>query len=167
MTDGRRNYRLNGSTMGRDLYRLVSIVIGDEPLVHLASDSSDPLRRLRDQYIEDELVHLLVGTATMNRIQEEHMRSFRNDPDEFSFPALTHTCGLLQPNIENDATIPLTLREACNKIIHADMISAEDRGDSLPIGLTLRGALGSRAWIARLNLVEYVRASMQNFDGLT
>ena len=65
---------LNAATVLRDLYRLVSMVMADSVLMDAAAGNDDPLIRLRDQFLEDELVHLMVGTAVTNRIQEEHSR---------------------------------------------------------------------------------------------
>jgi hypothetical protein len=170
MWEGRHNFQLNSATVLRDLYRLISMVVADHAILQGSEGQDDPLLRLRDQFLEDEFVHLLVGTAVTNRIQEEHMRGLRNDPGEPGFRPLVHECGSLQPDVRRDQRIALSFREACNKIIHAIHIVAETAGDpahnAMPSTVTLRGSLGDAAWIAHLDIIEYVRASVRNFEDL-
>jgi hypothetical protein len=169
--EGRHNYQLNSATVLRDLYRLVSMVMADQGLLNSAAGrDDDPLIALRDQFLEDEFVHLLVGTAVPNRIQLDHMSGPRADSAELSFRPVEYQCGILRPDGSADREIPLTFREACNKIVHAMRIVAETAGnpDFSPIGDTviLRGERRDEAWVAHLNIVEYVRASVRNFDGV-
>ena len=124
---GRHNFVLNSETVLRDAYRLLSLVLGDQIISATCEDERDPLAQLHDQFIEDELVQLLISTAVMNRTQDEHMSGPRNDENELSFSPIVHHCGTLNANLmaEDVVTKPLTLREACNKIIHAEHITAE------------------------------------------
>lgn len=114
---------------------------------------------LRDEFVEDELVHLIVGTAVTNRLQLEHMRGQRDvDAD----------CGEVTPDVLEDRMEPLQFREACNKIIHAEHITVERDGEpehlfALPRVLIIRGTHRRHAWQARLNVLDYIRASVQNF----
>ena len=168
MWKGRRNFELNGATVLRDLYRLASMVLGDGALMTTAKDTGDPLRALRNQFLEDGLAHLLVGTAVANRIQLEHMSGPRDDPQEHSFEPLQRSCGTLRPDTEEDSVVPLSLRDACDKVIHALNIDAETLGvpeeSPIPSDVTLRGTKRNKSWVARLDLNEYVRASVKNFD---
>lgn len=167
---GRRNFDLNSSTVRRDLYRLASIVMADHVFVEEFQGEDDPLRQLRGQFIEDEIVHLLISTAIMNRIQDEHMQPFRNDSNELSFSSIDRPCGTLQIVNGDDADTNTTLsfREACNKIVHCVHLVAETGGDPehYPVGNTiiLRGTYRDEAWIAHLNIMEYIRASVENFE---
>jgi hypothetical protein len=168
---GRRNFDLNSATVMRDLYRLVTMVLADRELSTLAETEHEALARLRMQFIEDELVHLLIGSAVTNRLREEHMRALREDPAE-GFQPLVHDCGLLKLDVTVDCEIALTFREACNKIIHAEEITTEtEQGEAyafpvMPRHIVLRGHRGQEAWEAHLDLVEYVRASVRNFGDL-
>lgn len=170
MWEGRHNYQLNSATVLRDLYRLFSMVAGDEALMTAAKNRNDPLRSLRDQFIEDELVHLLVGTAVTSRVQLEHMSGPRNDAAELSFKPIDTECGKLQPDCEEYKFKPLTFHEACHKIIHALNIVAQTPGKpeetSVKMEVSLRGQLGKKTWIAHLDLLEYIRASVRNFNNL-
>lgn len=171
MWEGRHNYHLNSATVLQDVYRLLSTVMGDRAVMDAAAGSDDRLRTLRNQFIEDELVHLLVATAVANRIQLEHMAGPRNDPDELSYSPLVHECGQLQQDVSVLHRIPLTFREACNKIIHAEAIVAQTTGvpEETPVGtiVALRGRLRQVTWLAHLDVVAYARGAVRNFeDGL-
>ena len=67
--------------------------------------------------------------------------------------------------------VPLTFREACNKIIHADHVSPDIMGDlaehPLSPNIILKGQSEQNAWIAHLDVVEYVRASVTNLSNHT
>lgn len=168
----RRNFDLNGAAVLRDLHRLLMLAFGDAQLAERIQGDDDPLLELRWRNAQDELVHLLVGTAVLNRVREEHMRPLRKDPDELSFAPLTGSCGDLIPDLRKNETIPLTFREACNKIMHADWINlTNERGgrapyDPITLNLRLSGTQGSKAWRAWLDLTAYARLSVKNFgDG--
>jgi hypothetical protein len=164
---GRRNFQLNSQTVLRDLYRLLTLVAADGPVMRMSSETNDPLRYLRNRVIEDEFVRLLVATAIANRIQLEHMSGLRDDPDELSFDSVDRTCGRLQPNADLQTAVPLLFREACNKIVHALNIVVETRGppEEVPVErtVTLRGQLQRNIWLAHMDLYDYVRASIINF----
>lgn len=175
MWEGRHNYHLNSATVLQDVYRLLSIVIGDRAVMEISSGPDDRILMLRNRFIEDEFVHLLVAIAVANRIQLEHMAGPRNDPNELSYSPLVHECGQLQEDISILQRIPLTFREACNKIIHAEAIVAQTTGipEESPVGrlVALRGRRRQGGqqltWLAHLDIVDYARGSVRNFeDGL-
>ena len=164
------NFQLNAGLILKDIYRLVLLVTSDADFLKIVDDKADPLWHLRDLFLEDELVHTLVSTAVSNRIQLDHMSDISGDggPRDDTTPNLN--CGELQKSFpENEVTEDLTFREACNKIIHAVHIVVETGGDPAyyPIHpeITLRGTHGV-SWQARLNLIEYARASVLNFRRL-
>lgn len=167
---GRRNYELNTEKIRRDLYRLATLVLADRPMSVEAHDTDDPLAKIRDQFVEEELLHLLISTAITNRIIGEHLGELRNDPAEMSFPPINQDCGALKKNLQSQVEELLSLREAANKIIHANEIESEtqDIADGafpiLPNILTLRGELSSSHWEAKLDLVKYIRASANNLN---
>lgn len=168
----RRNYKLNSAIVLRDVYRLLSVVQADEPLVMATRSDTDEFAMLRDWFAEDEFVHLLIGTAVANRAQDDHMKSFRNDENELSFQTKTAQCGTLIRNYtdENSPTEELSFREACNKIIHAEKIMPElqqVKGAYTPFLLpevTLYGEQNRREWKAVLDIHSYCRSSYINFQ---
>lgn len=171
---GRHNYIINSETVLRDLYRLLNVVLADEALARVATEDQDLLIQLRDQFVEDELVHLLISTAVMNRSHDDHMAGPRKDEHELSFRDVDRTCGRLTvtmggKTVEDGA---LTLREAANKIIHAENITVETLQidglafQPLPQTVILEGRLGKKEWVAVLNVPDYARASIMNFRDL-
>lgn len=167
---GRHNYVINADTVLKDVYRLLSLVMGDHALALLPDDGYHLLVGLRDQFVEDELVHLLIGTAVMNRSHDDHMSGPRRDEDELSFVPVTLICGTLTTEGRTETvTEDLLLREACNKIIHADEIrvDAETVENAafpfLPQNVILIGRAYGRPWQGVLNVPNYVRATIMNF----
>lgn len=163
-----RNFDLNADTILRDLYRLAVLVLGDGQLFGNAA-ADDALIELRDRFIDDEIVHLLISTAIMNRIQDEHMWHVRNDPDEVSFSPITRICGSIQsfPDGHPGPNQQLSFREATNKIVHALRIYVETDGGPQGAGIgriiALRGELYGVEWRAELNILDYIRAGVENF----
>lgn len=155
------SYRLNSATVLRDLHRLIAAFFSLSSIDTIVEDEADPLHTLRTQFTEVEIVHQLINTAIMNRLQMEHMHRLREDPDELSFQLLEAVCGELCPDIRNDETIELDFREACNKIIHAQQIEIFDWNNPV---LRLEGTLGTNEWCAFVEITDYVRASVRNFE---
>jgi hypothetical protein len=169
---GRHNYTLNSSTVLSDVYRLLTVVFADRAIAAVCQSERDELAQMRDQFIEDELVHLLIATAAMNRTHHDHMGGPRSDETELGFELVEHHCGLLVPDVSVDPPReePLIFREACNKIIHATQIVVEtEEVDQLPYPValatvTLRGTRAGTPWQARLDVPEYARATWMNFS---
>lgn len=167
---GRNNFELNASIALRDVYRLFLVFAGDARIFDLtADDQQDPLRLMRDDLFVDEITHLLIGTAIANRIQLEHMDAPRSEPSDEAARVSDVGCGDLWPDVVGDkGSQKLSFREACNKIVHAIHI-VPDCGNPAENPLTsdvkLRGHKGKEAWVAYLNIPQYVRASVMNFRG--
>lgn len=163
--NGRKNFELNAAIALRDVYRLFLVFAGDERIFDLVGDDrEDPLRLMRNDLFVDEITHLLIGTAIANRIQLEHM-----DAVDEARKVADVACGELQPDVlEGKASRKLNFREACNKIVHAIHI-VPDCGNPEENPLTsevkLRGHKGKQAWMAYLNIPQYIRASVLNFRG--
>lgn len=91
---------------------------------------------------------------------------------ELSFAPLVHECGSLvnNDNKESSIQVPLNFREACNKIIHADDITAEIEHiygaayPNLPLAVVLRGGHAKNSWKAFLDVPKYVRGTFKNFQ---
>lgn len=157
---GTPGYRLNSSVVLRDLHRLLSTFLALGPVRQLAAEA-DPLLELHELCAEDDIVHLLVSTAVSNRLHLEHMQELRDSPQELAFEPLSGTCGELWTEEKNEASEPLQFREACNKILHAKSIEIFDT--KKPV-LRLFGTLGRREWMALVEVLDYVRISVRNFE---
>lgn len=155
-----------------ELYRLGTLVAADDKLMKAGpGNRTAALQYLRNRFLEEEIIHLLVSTATASRIHAEHMSGPRSDADEISYTQLKGNCGQLWPDIAKSDLIDLTLREACNKIVHALEITIETEGaiESTPIKhvVNLRGKLGSREWRCELNLYAYIELCVANLNVLS
>ena len=156
------NYQLNSALVLRDAYQLLSLVLSDPALMALSVNHDDALLILRDRFIEDEIVHVLVSIAISNRIQLDHLHDQLGPADE--------ACGMLRPDINTEQLFALSFREACNKVIHAVNIVAVRENEELDSPLTtnvaLRGTKDGKAWEAHLDLVAFLRSTTRNFTPL-
>lgn len=132
-----------------DAYRLLATIYASQFFPHEPIDTEDPrsLAHLASEFEDDESTHLLLSIAiaartTLNRNSE----------------LAELTCGDLT---EASGTKPLTLREACNKVIHAQEIRADVELDGRlvvrqnPI-MHLEGEMpGGKWWAARLDLEPF------------
>jgi hypothetical protein len=167
---GQHNYELNAATVLHDLYRLLCTVASERRLLRVIKRRDDPLLSLRGRFAEDEIVHLLVQTAVMNRLQLDHLVELRKGDSPALPPIEDYVCGSINEDVaEKDEMKDLTFREACNKIVHAKQIAVErdapsrDVFDRMPEGLILRGTRNVKAWQAHLSIYDYIRASTLNF----
>ncbi len=158
-------YRFNSSIALRDLNRLLSTFMAIAPIrLIFEGDAEDPLYSLMDLCAEDEIIHLLVSTAVMNRAHLEHMQKLRENPDENTFEPVDGVCGRLWPTNENGLQpVPLCFREACNKIIHTKSTTFENLECGQPM-LRLLGRQGKKEWMVEIEVIEYVRLSVRNFQ---
>jgi hypothetical protein len=149
-------YRLNSTIVLRDLYRLVAVLLSLVPIESHGRDDDDPLITLRERFAEDEIVHLVVSAAISNRLQLQHMRQLREDPNELSFSPIEGACGSLVER-PGQPSRSLGFRDACNKLIHAqDIVLPDIRGPVL--------RLTGEQWVAEVDMLQYARLSVLNFD---
>jgi hypothetical protein len=149
------------AALRRDLYLLLAFALASKSFAEQSADIDyDSLQRLRDDHEFTEVSGLLMSTAVRLRVLE--------DRGEVPAQGMQRHCGTLT---SRQVTKPLTVREACNKIIHARKvqlrISHRDAEDAaLPSPTTeymepfilLHGTLGRTTWRAFLDLVKFVRA---------
>ncbi len=172
MAGQRHNYDLNSALVLRETYRLASVMLAEPRLMELANGNhEEPLYRLRERFLQDELVQQVLSLAISNRTQVEHMGDYRAGLDDQGFQPSKFPCGSLQPDCEQNNWVPLTFLEACHKIIHARNIVGRAVGSGVPedfplkMEITLRGNRGEKSdWVAHLDLLEYIRGSVHNFS---
>ena len=165
----RHNYELNSNTVLRDAYRLLCVVIADCRIAEFADNGTDNLVSLRAPFFEVELVHTLIQLAVMNRTQLNHKEEPRSDCTDLSFKPIERKCGELTENGgANSEKKYLTIREACNKIIHAEKIVPVKKGGRPFLGdectLILHGAKNQKKWQANLDILEFLRGTFDNFN---
>jgi hypothetical protein len=150
----------NISNVLLDIYRLLTIFMASKgiaelemPLPHLYAE--DPLQRF-DEFESDEMTRILLTVAITIRVID--------DRESKSFDFLALNCGCLTPNTGDAMRVSdLTVREACNKVLHASKIEFERT--TLPNGrcflqprIHLFGTDYRRqTWQANLDIVLFCR----------
>jgi hypothetical protein len=169
----------------KELYRLVTMVLASDPIAERAlhwvigKSKERPgyrthyLQGLAQRYFADELSRILIYTAIQGRLY-----SSMKYPS--SFPVWEEACGELEQGPRTGVPlgegplggkmIPLTLREAFNKIIHATAMNTDSEAITAREGeavastnrikpvLYLYGThMNGKPWRATLKLLEFVR----------
>jgi hypothetical protein len=159
---GPQGHELDPEPLALDLYRLLCMVVADRPIAKL-SERSWALPFLQDRYRRSEITHALVSSAIALRI-------WLDQRDSREYDNFKTKCGKLYPNWpkQKNKVDNLTLREACNKIVHADDIrfdivvpdrahNPDENGNYLRPHIYLYGVKGNRRWRAKLSIIEFVR----------
>jgi hypothetical protein len=151
-----------------DLYRLVCIVLADKALAKLSVDARGAgVAELQARYRKVEITRILVSSAVALRIMfDRYPKAFGKLPQR--------PCGVLYPKWPGRTREFLSLREACNKIIHAtdikdDLVipdkaqNPDEEGSYVQPFLYLYGTKESDGWRAQLSIVEFVRGAASAF----
>lgn len=137
-----------------ELHRLVCIFLASRSFADLRQapveypDVLDPLLEREDE----EITRILLSVAITARVVD--------DREEKLFELVAGNCGALE---EGEATNPLTLREACNKIIHAtklrfDFSETETGQRYLNPTLYLYGQRHNGSpWKASLDIIQFAK----------
>jgi hypothetical protein len=144
-----------------DLYRLLTIFLASRHLAELRTETNiDPITALQDPEM-DEITRILISTAVIARIIDDRDNHFLSQQNT--------ECGWLIKNLENpDENCDLTLREACNKIIHAKKIrtdlEVENHKSYLNPMMYFYGTHRDIEWKACLDIVEFVKKYYENLQ---
>ena len=143
--------------VSRDLYRLACIFHASPSL---GNDGFDLTADLRRQFQEAEAAHLLISIASVLR------NSHDQNPNRTEFwrkQLPSDDVGELIKGIEAQTKpLPLTFREACNKIIHCttlnyDYVHQSARvGDPLLRKIHLYGFLNDTEWKASIDIDRFI-----------
>lgn len=146
----------NPETVLLELHRLLAIFLSSRSFAELRTgigESWEPIEALQSCE-EDEITRILLTVAITFRIIDNRKRDY--------IPP-SRPCGTLMKNLNNPATSgPLTVREACNKIIHAHVIRGDldDTKDGqvyLNPTIYLYGPPGRVQWKATLNIIDFAK----------
>ncbi|MDB6025850.1 MAG: hypothetical protein JWM68_2073 [Verrucomicrobiales bacterium] len=153
--------RLGVDTIRRDLYLLSSHVFGSPALTDIANeDLGAPFSELLQIHEESEIQHLLIDIAARLRIlDDEYYRANREPSSNWA-----DNVGSLMVNLANPNQGPLSLREACNKIIHVETLDfwrtrpQEDEPISFPLEprVSLYGTFNGNRWKAEIDLKRFI-----------
>jgi len=164
-------YRRSGDRIRLDLYRLVTIFYSSPTLRELQDEGTafDAIAGLRtsceNQEIHDLLLRLAAGYRTfIDQRGPQAQGALR--------PGLRDRCGeLWSPKARETTRELLTLREGCNKILHADRIERQflahrdpSRYSLLP-RVHLHGKHKRKSWTAELDIVRFVELLFFRYRG--
>jgi len=138
-----------------DLWRLTTIFLSDQKFSEWEHNSGDKAVADLREFEEDEITRILITSAIAVRIVDDRDGPFVDDH--------TDPCGTLIRDFNQAEEVPLSLREACNKIVHAHRINFDVEGDYrdgptyLNPTMYLYGELGGRPWKAVLRVLDYAK----------
>lgn len=155
-------YRPSIERLKIDLHQIISIFLASRPLAKLVAREPEYVTRdlVMHELVETEICRLLLSTAITLRVLDD--REHR-DLDCFSLHCGTLIMNTKQPNVAKR----LTIREACNKIIHATDVHYERLSELsayqyLDLSFRLEGAhRDGTTWIAIINAYEFAREGLR------
>ncbi len=150
----KEGYRPNTDSLLLELHRLLAIFLSSKGFAELRGDAGNnahPFDYLQERE-EDEITRILLAVAVNARVID--------DREQRVFDLFSLDCGVL---VESGVENGLSLRDACNKILHAqkfrfDLSETEARQQYLNPVIYLYGERqNGGAWKATLNVIAFVR----------
>jgi hypothetical protein len=167
-----RGHRFDGESFALDVYRLLAIVLSDQQIARLGDETrhhQPPVWQLQERFRRGEVVRILISSAVALRA------SLDQYPKQFK-ATRKQSCGSLWPSWPKNKRKPemLTLREACNKIIHSDDIrddlvipdrkyNPDETGAYIRPFLYLYGTKDGSRWRAKLSIVDFAQRAAYVF----
>jgi hypothetical protein len=154
-----------------DLYRLITCFYSSVTFAERGEDLDyDPVRDLQGEFEEFEITRLLVNIAAITRVMDERGNCLS---ERFGLE-----CGVLIEDLtEPEEIILLNLREACNKIIHAEKLNWDveqlKNEGNLPYPTShfitpciyLYGSKRKKKWKATLDIAKFVKHNATLWNG--
>ena len=150
----REGHLPNMQTVFLDLYRLVSTFLASKNFAELRNEHGlDPISELQEPEF-DEITRILISSAVTARIIDDRDNHFLSQNDT--------KCGWIISDLtKEEKKVELTLREACNKIIHASKIrtdlEVENHKSYFNPIIYFYGKHGKKEWMACLDIIEYAK----------
>lgn len=152
----KEGYRPNTEHAAFELHRLLAIFLASPSFAKLRKgngESWDAIDHLQ-QFEDDEITRILLSAAVTARVVD--------DREDGIFELIAGDCGILSEAKGGETTeVPLTLREACNKIIHAkkirfDVSETDERQPYLNPTIYLYGTRSNGLeWKATLDVIKF------------
>ena len=140
-----------------ELHRLLSIFLASRSFAELCinypGEGFDPIYKIQE--VESDVnTRILLSLAITARVID--------DREDQVFGLLGSDCGILQKDLSSDVAIDiLEIREACNKIIHADKIrfGVEELGVQRYLNpiIYLYGNQRGNEWRAQLDVIKFCK----------
>jgi hypothetical protein len=159
-------HRPNFDVIAIELHRLVSIFLASRSFADLMTTPEGHASQLRDPIFQlqecedDEISRILLAVAISGRVLDDNA--------DRVLGLFAGTCGTLVADLDHpDRAVPLELREAFNKILHAESVHGDiDRSETRQIYrnpvIYLYGTQHRRRWKATLDVVAFAKEYMSN-----
>lgn len=160
-TDETQPHAIERGSFVLDLYRLICMVSASRDVAKRGL-AAPAIAMMQGSFFRSEVTRILISCAAGLRIQFDQSRGPTNEQKA--------DCGKLFPNWVTDPNKVevLSLREACNKIIHATDIrfdvvvpdaarNPDEEGAYFRPQLYLYGSKGRDDWRAQLSLIDFAR----------
>jgi hypothetical protein len=139
-----------------ELHRLLAIFLASRHFSELCEENPgktfDPIYKIQEVE-EDEITRILLTLAITARVVD--------DREGQVFKLVGSDCGTLQKDVSNQGLEELDIREACNKIIHAQTVrfDVEDLGVRRYLNRTiyLYGSFQGENWRAELDVIKFCK----------
>lgn len=139
-----------------DLHRLLAIFLASRHFAELCErypgEGFDPIHKIQEVEM-DEITRILLNLAVTARVVD--------DREGRVFELIGSNCGSLQKDLSNQETDVLEIREACNKLIHAENVrfDTEELGVQRYLNPTiyLYGTLQGKRWRAQLDVIKFCK----------
>lgn len=147
----------------RATLNLLSIVMADKSIKEKYFECQVPNLQWIEEIKESEVIRLAVEIAVQYRMMESNVK----DPSWLDEELVV---GILQPNQKIDENIDLTIREACNKIIHAKEFGFDVqkfRGKQeyyFKPFFNITGTKGKAKWFAYIDVLFFCNAVNRPMD---
>jgi hypothetical protein len=147
----------------RATLNLLSIVMADKLIKEKIFEYDLPNLQWAEEIKESEVIRLAVEIAVQYRIMESNVKDQHWTKNIMSV-------GILNPNVEFEECVDLTVREACNKIIHAETFGFDVqkfRGRNAhyfrPF-FNIKGTKGKTSWYAYIDVIFFCNAVNRPMD---
>lgn len=139
-----------------ELHRLLAIFLASRHFAELCTrypgEGFDPIYRIQEVE-EDEITRMLLNLAVTARVVD--------DRESRVFELVGSDCGTLQKDLRHQEIEVLDIREACNKIIHAQKVRFDVEELNVQRYLNpfiyLYGTLQGRSWRAQLDVIKFCK----------
>lgn len=150
-------YSVAAEAMDLEVYILAALFCGSHGLHAIEADHQG-LRWVRSTFEASEVSRRVISLAVVLR---SHLDS--------SNTKSTVSVGSLLPDVSKPGTrTALLLREACNKIIHADIVDLNDPADSseevprLSRRIQLQGSWSGKDWHAEIDVLAFLNEASKH-----
>ena len=172
MLEDTNRFQWTESRIWLDLYRLVAYFYSSDPLHKLRDVEGyeyDSIKNLRDMCEKAEIHELLLKIAASYRTHQDSVPGWDGRTGPTNVNPWHNACGTLWPDAEKEEQEPLQLRDACNKILHADGLKhvyhefRDVWNYALAPRLELFGERNGTRWKAELEIPAFVDCLFYNY----